>query len=1040
MNNIELINASAGSGKTYKLTSLVVDILKTGVAPETLMATTFTIKAAAEIRERIRVKLLENQKFEEAARINDGFIGTVNGICARLLKEYALDAGVSPAIDVMPENDGSRIFKIAIDSVINQYADRMEPAAQRLELDGRVNGYQSTADWREQVNAIVDLARSNQILPNQLQACSRSSWESLQTVFGEPLTTNIDHELQGAMALAINHLDNIGQLTKTTQSAFDTLKDCDKRLKNNRLPWSDWVRLAKLKAAKDGQDIVSPVKSVADNVLKHPLFQADVKQIIEGTFDCAILAIEGYATYKREHGLMDFSDQETRVLDMAQHNEAFRSSMRDRIQTLMVDEFQDTSPIQLALFLVLNELAGYSVWVGDPKQAIYGFRGTDPQLMDEVVALISESHVLDYSWRSRENLIDFTNALFAEVFHDMNKEKVCLKIPTERAEKAKDGWLEAWHLKAKNNEDEATIVANGIRDLIKRIPGIKPGDIAVLCRTNANCTAIADSLEHLGIRVSVGQGLLMDTRECQLAVAALQYMNNQGDTLALAEIIRMTPEHESHEDWLAELMANPLDTKKKWCSEPMIASLNEGRSHVKNWSPLEALEQAISRINLLRSIESWSNHSLAISNLDALRGTCREYMVQCDSRRSSATINGFVAYLQDSEFEQAQGMGEQTVNLLTYHGAKGLEWPWVVLTGLDATPRADVFGVRIEAAPIFDPSNPLVNRKIRYWPWPFGAQKKYPLLDEKIEDLPIKQQIEVKAEREAQRLMYVGMTRAKDGMVMAMRKTTTNSGESLKTNWLDALTGANNESVIKWNTDIGNQIIQVGMTQIPITVFEYGPESEVLSDLVTEEEEYLPGLPKMQKEYLASRISPSSLSESNTDLNDSSWEIIERFNARISIKGTPKMDLLGSAIHAYLATDYGCRTNDERMKLAQRIMKNWGVEMAVDSSEIVAAGQRLIVYMDQHYHGYRAFKEWPMSMRNEKGQLIQGWIDLLLETPDGYVIIDHKDYPGQDAEDRVKKYAPQLRVYKDAVEKATGKTVIDTLLHLPISGLILRLQ
>lgn len=107
------------------------------------------------------------------------------------------------------------------------------------------------------------------------------------------------------------------------------------------------------------------------------------------------------------------------MLDLAQYNEAFRASLGDRIQLLMADEFQDTSPIQLALFLALHELAGKSVWVGDPKQAIYGFRGTDPQLMEEVVALITESGVLDSSWRSRENLINCTNALFSEVFHEM---------------------------------------------------------------------------------------------------------------------------------------------------------------------------------------------------------------------------------------------------------------------------------------------------------------------------------------------------------------------------------------------------------------------------------------------------------------------------------------------------------------------------------------------------------------------------------------------------------------------------------------------
>ena len=93
--------------------------------------------------------------------------------------------------------------------------------------------------------------------------------------------------------------------------------------------------------------------------------------------------------------------------------------------------------------------------------------------------------------------------------------------------------IEAWHLLAKNNTEEALAIANGIRDLIERVPGVKPGDIAILCRKNDTCKEIATCLEALGVRASVGQGLLMDTRECMLATAALRYMNNQADTISV---------------------------------------------------------------------------------------------------------------------------------------------------------------------------------------------------------------------------------------------------------------------------------------------------------------------------------------------------------------------------------------------------------------------------------------------------------------------------------------------------------------------------
>lgn len=1038
MKNIELINASAGSGKTYTLTARVVELLKNGMAPESLMATTFTNRAAGELRERIRVELLKNNQQDEANRINDGFIGTVNSICARLLKEYALDAGMSPAVEIMPEEDSSTIFRISIDHFLDKYADQIEPLARRMEIDGSGQGMQGKADWRDDVKRIVDLARNNQISVTDLKLCSDHSCQTIQELFPEPAQSDLDQELYEAIKYAVSSLYQMETMTKTTQSAFEELKNCKNRFEHNRLTWSDWARLSKLKSAKDGQDVIFPVNAIADNVLNHSKFQTDVKQLIESVFACAIDALQGFETYKQKQGLMDFTDQETHVLNMAQHNIPFRLSVSNRIKTLMVDEFQDTSPIQLALFLALNELVEKSVWVGDPKQAIYGFRGTDPQLMNEVVALIGESQVLDSSWRSKENLLDFTNALFCEVFHKMGKAKVCLKVPPARALKAKGGNLEVWHLNAKNISEDADSIANGVRDLLERFPEIKPGDIAVLSRTNNNCMQIAASLEKLGVRVSVGQGMLLDTKVSGLALAALRYMNNQNDTVALTEIVQGILKPGENSDWLSELMTNPLETIEGWQTDPIIARLNEGRNSIKFWTPVEALEQAISRIDLINLVKSWPNPDLAVSNLDVLRKICHEYIDQCSSHRSAASVDGFITYLKDSEAKQAQGIGQHTVNVLTYHGCKGLEWPWVVLTGLDTEPKTRIFGVNIEAALQFDPADPLADRKIRYWPWPFGAQKSYPPLDYEIDRLPIKSSAQETAEQEAQRLLYVGMTRAKDGLVLAMRKATTSKGESLKTAGLDALKNSIGEKVISWNTENESEQIQVGDAKIPIITFQYGPDSDGLATVSSAEEEYLPIIKSSPKDYPEARISPSKLTQT-VDTDGESWGIMSQFKTRINIKGKPAMDILGSAIHTYLGIDYAELEEVEQMTVARKIIKNWGMDTIVDPEEVVLAGQHLVEFLEKNYPGHKTYKEWPMSMRNQDGQVMQGWIDLLLETEAGYVIIDHKDYPGQDAIERAKKYTPQLKAYKEAVETATGRPVIDIIIHLPVSGLFLKL-
>lgn len=1035
MNNIELINASAGSGKTYNLTNRVVDIIKNGADPEALMATTFTNKAAAELRERIRVELLEKGYAEEANRISDGFIGTVNSICARLLKEYSIEAGMSPAIETMPEEDRTKIFNISIDNVMEMQAEKIEPVARRMGLNGGGSGYGANADWRDYVKRVVDLARSNRLSPERLMEGAIDSWEAFEAVLNEPCDRNIDKELMDAINVAVSVLELIESPKKTTLGALEELKKCQSRIKNNSLSWEDWMRLSKLKAAKDGQEEIAPVISVAEDVLSHPKFHADVKLMIEGVFNCAASALMEFDTYKKEHGLMDFTDQETHILDMAQNNESFKASLRDRIRVLMVDEFQDTSPIQLALFLALNELAGKSVWVGDPKQAIYGFRGTDPQLMDEVVSAIGESKVLDYSWRSKEKLINFTNELFSEAFHEIGREKVCLKIPLERTEKARGGYIEEWHLLAKNNPEESGVIASGVRDLLSRFPEIKPGDIAVLCRTNNSCIEIAKMLNLLGIRASVGQGNLMDTRECRMAIDALRYMNNKSDTLALAEIIKMSSEVLPGRDWLGDLMENPDDTKEKWNEEALLGPLNEGRDNIRNWTPLEALEQAISRMGLLRIVKSWANPDQSISNLDTLRGVCGEYIDMCSSHRSTATIDGFINYLNEAEKEQAKGIGENTVNLVTYHGSKGLEWPWVVLSGLDKRANVDVFGVNIDVAEEFDPSNPLANRKIRFWPWPFGKQKSCPLLDDKIDELPIKQKAIKKAESEERRLLYVGMTRAKDGLVMAFR----DGSRGMKTGWIDAMKDAGGKQVIEWDTELGEKTIMLGNKEIPVTAYLYSYKEEIFSEKLSRKVEFLSSLPEKQIDYPIARISPS-LMERSTDCEERSWKIEHNFGSRIRINGKPKMDKLGNAVHAYFAVEHKVKAGEERLMLAQRIMKNWDMEEFVEYSEVVDAGNHLNEFIGANYPECKIHREWPMFMRNEQGQVIQGWIDMLIETKDGYVIIDHKDYPGRDVIERAEKYKTQLIAYEEAVEKSTGRPVVDILLHFPISGLILSLK
>src|SRR5208282_4951782 len=164
---------------------------------------------------------------------------------------------------------------------------------------------------------------------------------------------------------------------------------------------------------------VQPVAEVAALHAAHSRLQSDAQFYLQQIFNLAADSLAAYAERKRQLGAVDFADQERTLLDILDYPQV-SETLRDELDLLMVDEFQDTSPIQLALFLKLAAYAKHVVWVGDVKQAIYGFRGGDATLMTAVVTrlpeLKGEKETLQDSWRSRPALVHFVNEVFGSAF------------------------------------------------------------------------------------------------------------------------------------------------------------------------------------------------------------------------------------------------------------------------------------------------------------------------------------------------------------------------------------------------------------------------------------------------------------------------------------------------------------------------------------------------------------------------------------------------------------------------------------------------
>ncbi len=1041
LNTIELISAGAGTGKTYRLTERIVEEVTSGVEPDRIMATTFTVKAAAELRERVRESLARQGRADLGIRIDDAYVGTVHSLCFRLLKEYAIDAGISPDIEVLPEGDADRIFNIAVETAVESVADKLEPIAYRMSRTGAGSGNAREGDWRDDVRAIVGSARANGIAPAELRGHAAETialWETVVSTEGPPPTVQA---LIEAATGAVEQLDAIEKPFKGTQEVTDSLRQfLAESSRETSVPWKWWLGLAGTTPKRDAEGILDHVHAIARRVCETPQFLEDFQTLVEGVYACAAEALDLFSEYKRARGLTDFDDLETSLLSLLTDSTDVQQGIRERIDVVMVDEFQDTSPMQLALFLELHRITGRSVWVGDPKQAIYAFRGTDPALMTQVADLIDSRETLSRSWRSRQAILDATNAIFTQALYDTPREKVELTLPDQRSEAGQGGRVSAWYLDSGNKSDDAGAIAAGVRSLLDTQPERLPGEVAVLCRSNSHCSAVADALNTQGIRASLSAGLLTETREIQIILAGLRYLAENEDTLALTELIVLISPQEG---CLSALITAPDETLTAWKHEQIPAELSRIGERADQLSVMEAVDAVIAVTDIPRIVSAWSRPDVRRGNIETLRGLAREYEEVQHAAGTPASVHGFTDYVGGNETRQAQGSGSDSCVVTTYHGAKGLEWPVVILAELDKTFEGTPFGVHIIPAERFDPTTPLAGRRIHYWPWPFGLKKKFPHLERQLAETLLQKQIRTAQHDESIRLLYVGATRPKDHLIMTVRNRTDQGLEKPNDSWLRRLTDRDGHPLIQWPAARGDTQLPVGTVSVSVDISVHAPESGT-DDRSNPEQQRGGADPKWPVrdvmepvERVPRMIVPSQIGD-DTPVHAAVQLSETGPTVHVTSQPTgsdPDSTDLGNGVHAVFA----CAPLHRIPGKASDILRRWGVEEEI-ADAVTAAVDALDAYLYQRYSVTGLYREWPVFLRLETGEEMQGWIDLLVETPEGWVIVDHKTYHGKDPATEAARYGLQLSRYRHAVESATGKPVTDTLINFPLLGVVYRIE
>ena len=1041
--HVHFISAGAGSGKTYRLTEeLGKALVEGGVSPAGVIGTTFTVKAAGELRERVRARLLESGRVNLAERTAESLIGTVHSVCERLLKRFAFELGLSPQLNAMSVEDGERFFRQALDEALDaRRRHEMNGASRRLNMLDK-----GQLTWQKTVKDIADKARENDIGADALRAMGERNADALLAFFAEPAAADVADELRRRVSETIAEMPVDGR--RGTEKYRQMLREILPQLERDDCLWQVWMKLAGEPAIKAIAERVAYVQDAAARYEAHPALHRDLRGFAHGVFAIAANALARFEAIKRDRGLIDFADMERLAL-RALDEKPVRERLAAELELLLVDEFQDTNPMQMALFLKLAALADRALLVGDVKQAIYGFRGCDPSLVHEALdGLVAGGATLDQlkkNYRSRPALVRYVNELFAAAFaaDDMAPEAVALKPQREEFDAPA---VAAWCLSDKNAGERALAVAAGIVALVddeeqvadpetKDIRPMRYGDIAVLARTNDAALGIAEALRKLRAPVKMTVRGLLEAPEVALARSCLRRLAERADTLASAEIMALADCAEPEEwltdrlDWLAngggDLVWGEGDDDAA-AGHPIIRRLREMQDESALRSPVETVARVLNEADIRRIAAAWGPDEIRAAqrqkNLDTFLNLAVAYEEHAEMHHEPGTLAGFLLWLENPSSPELDLQPVVTagdaVHVLTYHRAKDLEWPVVVCTGFEHTERFDIWDARVELVDDFDIDAPLANRDLRYWPNIFGIRKKGVAARTAIEKSEAGLRSRLRGLAEQRRLAYVGMTRARDRLVLVlalpMKKP---SADAWMHSFLKGFAIPDGESLT----------LPSGATI---------PADARTLEAVDDERPPLPYRPRWfeRRERIAHPrkfLQPSAAPPAP----DARIGRILEIGDRIRLRGEDMADV-GNGLHAVIAAELVNPLPVERaVARASELLDAHGVADCLDAGDAVAVAHRFRRCLGDRFKISRIEAEVPVSHAFHDGRVVRGFVDAVAETVDGYLIVDHKSSPQRKSTWRAeaRRHSGQLRMYRDALT-AAGCAVAGCYVHFALTG------
>lgn len=769
------VTAGAGTGKTHMLSARYLQLLRAHqFSPLEIVATTFTEMAASELRARIRKDVAQSEPpfpAEVAAELEAAPILTMHALAARICREHPEAAGVPADFTILEERPEGPIWQM----------EQLDEAIAALPLD------------------ILKAIRST-LLREAMEAFLKDPLTAESALACDP--EDLEQVVEAERAAILQRL--IG--TRDWMDAVSTLRSCagegereDQRLVALRAaehlqawqpgqPWIDLqdavgLNLNKGKALKgwdkdQHKSVTEALKIVRNGIKDEPLLLKEhgeiddqLAEMIPPLQQAFRLVRDFLQASKFRARTLDFADLEVHALKALEHPEVLEY-YRSRWRTYLLDEVQDTNPIQAQLLDRLTTGAILTI-VGDEKQSIYGFRRADvtvfQRMADSIEGRGGGRVTLQESFRTHGALISTINKICGPSLDNLRQD-----LEGKRPEPHPGPHVHVAHVPKMSPPNveaqrriEARFIARKLMAMFDEglmihdkpsgeLRSMRWGDVAILCRTGAPLAIYEEALAAEGIPTAMARGSdLLSTREALDGTALLRFLADPRDDQALIALLRSP--FFAVPDGILHRLADHRVNRTWW--EILKESLEPELKHAR-----DLLDRLLSKRHelpsrLLQLADEGTGYSAVLSampgnrrRLTDWRGFIAQVRIFEDGAMDVMTVIRRIRRMVTEEVEIQRPPMEagDAIALMTIHASKGLEWPIVVVPNLSADKNSDKSQVRFDAA--------------------LGVGLKFKDEENKgLEPLRfalLKSRQEAREEAEERRIYYVALTRARDHLLL----------------------------------------------------------------------------------------------------------------------------------------------------------------------------------------------------------------------------------------------------------------------------------